>query len=43
MNSTTTFNDLDCNTAGDRESVTLDADSFSAFAMAYDTSLTIGF
>jgi Ca2+-binding RTX toxin-like protein len=41
LNSTATFNDLDRNSPGDRESVTLDADSFSAFGTASDTSLEI--
>ncbi|UWQ98005.1 Hint domain-containing protein [Rhodobacteraceae bacterium S2214] len=41
LNSTATFNDLDRNSAGDQESVTLDADSFSAFGTAADTSLLV--
>lgn len=41
LNSTATFNDLDRNSVGDRESVTLDADSFSAFGTASDTSLNV--
>jgi Ca2+-binding RTX toxin-like protein len=41
LNSTATFNDLDRNSVGDRESVTLDADSFSAFGTAADTSLEV--
>ena len=41
LNSTATFNDLDRNSPGDRESVTLDADSFDAFGTATDTSLDV--
>lgn len=41
LNSTATFNDLDRNSPGDQESVTLDADSFSAFGTAADTSLLV--
>lgn len=41
LNSTATFGDLDRNSPGDTESVTLDADSFSAFGTASDTSLEI--
>lgn len=41
LNSTATFGDLDRNGPGDNESVTLDADSFSAFGTAADTSLEV--
>lgn len=41
LNPTATFNDLDRNSDGDRESVTLSADSFSAFGTATDTSLNV--
>lgn len=41
LNATATFNDLDRNSVGDRESVTLDADSFDAFGTATDTSLSV--
>lgn len=41
LNSTATFNDLDRNSIGDRESVTLNADSFDAFGTSEDTSLNV--
>lgn len=41
LNSTATFNDLDRNSPGDQESVTLDADSFTAFATSDDSALTV--
>lgn len=41
LNSTATFNDLDRNSVGDQEAVTLDSDSFSAFGVAPDSSLNI--
>ncbi|MBM1688420.1 Hint domain-containing protein [Sulfitobacter geojensis] len=41
LNSTATFNDLDRNSVGDQESVTVDADSFTAFATSADTSLNV--
>lgn len=41
LNSTATFNDLDRNSIGDQESVTLDADSFKAFGVADDSSLAV--
>jgi serralysin len=41
LNSTATFNDLDRNSVGDQESVTLDGNSFSAFGTAQDTSLNV--
>lgn len=41
LNSTGTFNDLDRNSPGDQESVTVDADSFTAFGTASDTSLSV--
>lgn len=41
LNSTATFNDVDRNTPGDQESVTVNADSFSAFGTASDTSLNV--
>lgn len=41
LNSTATFNDLDRNSPGDRESVTLEASSFQAFGTASDTSLEV--
>ncbi|MEP5729657.1 MAG: Hint domain-containing protein [Sulfitobacter sp.] len=41
LNSTATFNDLDRNSPGDQESVTVDAASFTAFATADDTSLNV--
>jgi len=39
LNSTATINDLDRNSSGDQESVTIDADSFTAFSTTSDTSL----
>ncbi len=41
LNSVGTFNDLDRNSVSDREAVTLQASSFSAFATASDTSLNV--
>ncbi len=41
LNSTATFNDLDRNRVGDQESVTLDADSFTAFATSDDSALIV--
>ncbi|SFS54622.1 Hemolysin-type calcium-binding repeat-containing protein [Sulfitobacter marinus] len=41
LNSTATFNDLDRNSDGDQESVTLDADSFTAFATSDDSALNV--
>ncbi|MFK7835565.1 MAG: Hint domain-containing protein [Sulfitobacter sp.] len=41
LNSTATFNDLDRNSPGNQESVTVDAASFTAFATADDTSLNV--
>ncbi|WP_368183517.1 Hint domain-containing protein [Aestuariibius sp. HNIBRBA575] len=41
LNSTATFNDLDRNSPGDQESVTLDANSFNAFGVNSDTSLSV--
>lgn len=41
LNSTATFNDIDRNSPGDQESVTLDAGSFSAFGVSDDSSLDI--
>ena len=41
LNSTATFNDLDRNSPGDQESVTIDSGSFSAFGTSQDTSLNI--
>ena len=41
LNSTATFNDLDRNSVGDQEAVTLDANSFDAFGVAGDTSLAV--
>ncbi|MBT0956861.1 Hint domain-containing protein [Alphaproteobacteria bacterium KMM 3653] len=41
LNSTATFNDLDRNSVGDQESVTLDAGSFAGFGTAPDTSLAV--
>lgn len=41
LNSVATFNDLDRNSVTDREAVTLQASSFSAFAAASDTSLNV--
>ncbi len=41
LNSTATVNDLDRNSPGDQESVTINASSFTAFATSADTSLAI--
>jgi len=41
LNSTGTFNDLDRNRVGDQESVTVDANSFTAFGTSADTSLDV--
>lgn len=41
LNSTATFNDLDRNSVGNQESVTVDANSFTAFATADDSSLSV--
>ena len=41
LNSTATFNDLDRNSVGDQESLTLNANSFAAFATSDDTSLSV--
>jgi len=41
INSTATINDLDRNSPGDQESVTIDAGSFTAFSTAADTSVNI--
>lgn len=41
LNSTATFNDLDQNSPGDHEAVTVDADSFTAFSTADVTSLAV--
>ena len=41
LNSTATFNDLDRNAVGNQESVTVNADSFTAFGTSADTSLTV--
>jgi len=41
LNSTATFNDLDRNSPGDQESVTLDTNSFTSFATSNDTSLNV--
>ena len=41
LNSTATFNDLDRNSPGDQESITVDADNFTAFATSDDTSLDV--
>lgn len=41
LNSTGTFNDLDRNSPGDQESVTVDAGSFTAFGTSGDTSLNV--
>ncbi|MBK0328302.1 Hint domain-containing protein [Rhodobacteraceae bacterium F11138] len=41
LNSTATFNDLDRNSPGDQESVTIDSSSFSAYGTTQDTSLNI--
>mmetsp|Transcript_18046 Transcript_18046/g.27776 ORF Transcript_18046/g.27776 Transcript_18046/m.27776 type:complete len:622 (-) Transcript_18046:1294-3159(-) len=41
LNSTATINDLDRNSVTDREAVTIDANSFTAFATSSDTSLNV--
>ncbi|MCQ0093660.1 Hint domain-containing protein [Roseovarius sp. M141] len=41
LNSTATFNDLDRNSVGDQESVTIDSNSFSAYGTSQDTSLNV--
>ncbi len=41
LNSTGTFNDLDRNSPGNQESVTIDSGSFTAFGTSADTSLNI--
>ncbi len=41
LNSTATFNDLDRNSVGNQESVTIDSSSFVAYGTAPDTSLNI--
>ncbi|WP_377505370.1 Hint domain-containing protein [Octadecabacter sp. R77987] len=41
LNSTATFNDLDRNSPGDQESVTLDANSFNEFGVASDSVLNV--
>lgn len=41
LNATATFNDLDLNSPGDQEAVTLNASSFTAFGVAPDTSLNL--
>ena len=41
LNSTATVNDLDRNSVGDRESVTIDSGSFTSFATAADTSVAV--
>lgn len=41
LNSTGTFNDLDRNSVGDQETVTIDAGSFTAFGTSADTSLNV--
>ncbi|MFT6444067.1 MAG: hypothetical protein ACJA1J_000301 [Sulfitobacter pontiacus] len=41
LNATATFNDLDRNSPGDQESVTLDTNSFTSFATSDDTSLNV--
>lgn len=41
LNSVSTFNDLDRNSPGDQESVTIDAGSFTSFATSSDTSLAV--
>ncbi len=41
LNSTATINDLDRNSVGDQESVTIDSGSFSAFSTAADTSIAL--
>ena len=41
LNSTGTFNDLDRNSPGNQESVTIDSGSFTAFGTSADTSLNV--
>ena len=41
LNSTATVNDLDRNSVGDQEAVTIDANSFTSFGVADDTSLNV--
>lgn len=41
LNSTATFNDLDRNSVGDQESVTIDSSTFSAYGTSQNTSLNI--
>ena len=41
LNSTSTWNDLDRNSPGDQESVTIDSGSFDGFATSQDTSLDV--
>ncbi|QYX58331.1 Hint domain-containing protein [Roseovarius sp. SCSIO 43702] len=41
LNSTATVNDLDRNSVGDQESVTIDASSFTSYATSADTSLNV--
>ncbi len=41
LNSTATFNDLDRNSPGNQESVSVDANSFTAFGTAPNTSLNV--
>lgn len=41
LNSTATFNDLDRNSVGDAEAVSVDASSFTAFGTSSDTSLDV--
>ena len=41
LNSTGTFNDLDRNSPGDQESVTINASNFTAFGTSDDTSLNV--
>ncbi len=41
LNSTGTINDLDRNSPGDREAVTIDSGSFTAFGTAADTSVEV--
>lgn len=41
LNSTATWNDLDRNSPGDQESVTIDASSFTDFSTSSDTSLNV--
>jgi Ca2+-binding RTX toxin-like protein len=43
INSTATFNDLDRNSVGDVEAVSVDADSFTNFGTSDDTSLDVNY